>query len=337
MANPSGEWKAETGGAGGFNATETFKNYQYSFEIAAANTLITIGLTSPDVNVQYALFDPLGQQKATSVVGRDAGDAYTLNAGVYRVVVMADRQAVGRFTMSLSETKAGATRIGAQMLQSGTQDWGLLGGGGNVVTYKNHFYTLDITDDNTSIDVEFESADTDIGITLFDALGSRIYARSGGRYQYTIQAVKKGTYRVMAATNQRGEVGKYNLRVTGKVQNLTRVDSQVSTTVGAWTASSKVDQYGYAYDEYMLQLTADSNVLDLEISSADTFVELYLDSVNGVSISNDVQSFLNNRSKTTIRGSLPKGLYKITARASRGRLGTYTLNTVGQFTDFKKL
>ncbi len=328
--NPAGEWVAAQGGGGGFNNFDTFKNFQYTFEVATANQVVSIGLTSPDINVQFALFDPLGQRIDVSSQGRNVSKTYPLNAGKHRVVVVSDRRAVGRFSLSLAGTKDGATLLPSKQLQSNTQNWGPLGGGGRELTFKNHFYTFDVTDDNTSIDLELESADTEVALGLYDALGARVDGfEYGQRYEFKIKSAKKGTYKVMAATNTRSKIGNYNLRVTGQVDKLQRTDSQATTLTGNWPNSA-------AADTYSLRITSAANSpLDIEASSPDANPYIYLQSATGASLETRSQPA---RLNFLTSAALPQGNYRIKVSPGGSReFGNYTLIVHGQFADLKKL
>lgn len=329
-ANPTGEWKASSGGAGGFTNFDSFKNFQYNFEVVGNNQPVSIALTSPDINVAYALFNPLGQSIDVQSNSRNLSGKYTLNAGIYRVVVAADRQAVGNFALTLTGTKNGASRIAAQVLQSNTQNWGPLGGGGKDVTYKNHFYTFDITEDNFSVDVELESPDTDVALYVYDQLGQPLNTSYfGDRSRYVILKLNKGTYSVMAATVTRGNIGNYNLRLTGKIQNLQRVQSQLTTVKGSWATNT-------AFDTYSVDLTPNSSPLDIDIASAETECQIDLQNSSGTRLSYTV---LANKTNYLLGKNLAKATYLIKVYPGRvsGKPGNYTINVIGLYTNFKKI
>ena len=326
----TGEWTTALGGGGGFNNFESFKNFQYVFEVPNANQVVNVGLISPDINVQYALFDPLGQRIETSATGRKLSKPYTLNAGKYRVVVTSDRRAVGKFELTMLGVNGEPARIPSQMLQSGTQNWGKLGGGGTDKSFKNHFYTFDVTEDNSSIDFELESADTEVTLALYDELGTRTELLRGDRYEFKIKAAKRGKYTIMAGTNTRGSVGNYVLRVIGKVGELKRIESQVTTVTGNWPTNA-------AADTYSLRLTSTTNSpLDIELSSPDAGVLIYLQSAAGAKLESAISYSVRVNSLTS--KDLPPGTYRIQVTPFGTRdFGNYTLTVHGQFTDFKKL
>jgi hypothetical protein len=328
---PKGQWTADLGGGGGFENLESFKNVQYLFDVEDANHPVIITLTSPDINVQYALFDPLGTRIDVSGQSRGESKQYKLNAGQYRVVVASDRRAVGKFDLVLVGTKAGATRIPFETLQSGSQSWGSLGGGGSTKTFKNHFYTFDVTQDNFSVDISLESADTDVELVVYDPLGQVLASDFfNSRYRFKVLALKKGTYTVMAATDQRGSVGTYQLNVVGKVLNLKKVESQTTTVKGSWASKTSVDTY-------TLQLTPNSSPLDIELTSPDTNAGIDLQTGAGTLIVSSAA--VTSKEEFIVRQDMAKGTYRILVSPGRisGVPGNYTLSVHGQFSDFKKL
>lgn len=326
-----GEWTQEKGGAGGFTNYDSFKNYQYNFDVLSNNQPVAIKLVSDAIDVQYAVFNTLGQQIDVRGKGRNVEQTYTLNTGTYRVVVTADRRAVGKFSLALLGTKAGATLIPSTFLKSGTQSWGDLGGGGQEKTFKNHFYTFDVTEDNLSIDLELESPDTDVELVLYNPLGQKIASDYfNARYRFKVLAVTKGVYTAMAATDKRGGIGNYRLNVFGKVQNLKRVESQVTTIKGNWAAKNVTDTY-------TVQLTPNSSPLDINLSSADTPARIELQSSDGKRI---VYNAVPSKNDYILRQDLPKAVYRILVSSSPnadGRAGNYILSVHGQFADFKKI
>ncbi|GAB4038389.1 hypothetical protein GCM10028809_56420 [Spirosoma gilvum] len=327
----TGEWTQAKGGAGGFTNVDSFKNFQYNFEIEGNNQPVAIQLTSDVIDVQYALFNPLGQQIDVQGRGRNVGASnYTLNAGKYRIVVMADRQAVGKFSLSLMGTKAGGTIIPSNLLQSNTQNWGTLGGGGKDVTYKNHFYTFEVTEDNFSIDVEIESPDTDVALYVYDQLGQALNTSYfGDRSKYVILKLNKGTYSVMAATVIRGSVGNYNLRLVGKAQNLQRVESQLTTVKGTWDSKTSADVYS-------VELTPNTSPLDIELTSPETVCQIDLQNTSSTTLTYTV---LASNSNYLLGKNLAKNTYLVKVYPGRvsGKAGTYTLNVVGRYSNFKKI
>ena len=331
-----GEWVATQVGAGGFGNVDSFKNSQYTFEVGAANQVVSVTLTSATIDVQYALFNPLGQQIDISAKGRSLTKPYTLNAGKHRLVVMADRQAVGTFTLTTVGPNADPVRIESPVLQSGSQTWGPLGGGGRVRTLKNHFYTFDITDDNSTADIELFSAETDVAFTLYDPLGQEVETTSGGRYQFLLKAVKKGTYTVMAATNVRAAVGNYQLNVFGKVANLKRVESQVvQSGIQTWgPLGGGGNVRTFKNHLYTVEVTENNTPIDFALESADVDVKMVIYNPLGQVIASN---FFNSRYDFRVI-ELPKGTYTVMAATNvRAAVGNYQLNIFGKVANLKRV
>jgi hypothetical protein len=331
-----GEWAAAQGGAGGFNNTESFKNFQFTVEIGSANQVVNIGLISASIDVQYALFDPLGQRLDISAQSRSTIKPYTLKAGKYRIVVMADRQAVGKFELTTLGVNGDPVRIPSDLLQSNTQNWGPLGGGGRDFTFKNHFYTFDITDDNSTTDIELLSADTDVAIYLFNSLGQEVAAATGGRYRFLLRAVKKGTYTVMAATNVRAAVGNYQLNIFGKVANLKRIESQLvqsgTQNWGPLGGGGSVKTFKNHF--YTVDITEDNTPVDFTLESTNVDVEMLIYNTLG-----QVIASFNGNSRYRFKVlDLKKGNYTVMATTNvRGGVGNYQLSIVGKVANLKRV
>ncbi|WP_149241788.1 hypothetical protein [Dyadobacter sp. 32] len=332
----TGEWTAASTG-GGFDNFSSFKNFQYNFEVTDANQILVVELTSADIDVRYALFDDLGDRIETSATGRQVGGPYTAKRpGVYRVVVTAERRAIGKFSLKVAGTKAGLVPIPFQTLRSETQNWGPSGGGGLDKTFKNHFYTFEINDDNTSVDIELQSADTEVLLFLYDALGALVTSQSANRYEYILKLAKKGIYTVMVGSYKRASVGNYSLNIFGKVQNIKRVPSNSETKTDTWSAG-KIGDIGHTYS---LEITSENNSpLDIELSSADTKVHIELQNAVGTYIS---QVAFSNNSVFHVSKELPKGKYRLLIKPAGGSAlnspgGKYNLTVIGQFANLKKM
>jgi hypothetical protein len=324
-----GEWVADKGGAGGNNNYDSFKNFQYNFIVGFDNQEVSIELSSNVIDVQFAIYNPNGTKIYTSSSSRSEATLIKLNTGTYRMVVSSARRAVGKFQFNIIGIIGNPSIIPSEILQSGIQNFGVLGGAGSTYSFKNQFYTFDVVEDNFSIDVELESSDTDIELLIYDPLGKSLnYSFFNERYRYNVLAVKKGTYTVMVATNKRGDVGNYKLNVFGKVQNLKKVVTQLSTIKGNWANNSAVDTYS-------LQLTANSSPIDIELLCPDAKGFIDFQNSTGKRI---VYTVLPSTSVYIVRQDVAKGEYRIEVYPSKNNgFGNYTLNVHGQFTDFKKL
>jgi hypothetical protein len=324
-----GEWFADKGGAGGVANYDSFKNFQYNFVVGFDNQEVNVELSSNVIDVQFAIFNPNGTKIYNSSSSRSEAKLLKLNAGTYRIIVSSARRTVGKFQFNIIGIIGNPTIIPSEILQSGTQNFGVLGGAGSTYSFKNQFYTFDVVEDNFSVDVELESSDTDIELLIYDPLGKSLNnSFFNERYRFNILAVKKGTYTVMVATNKRGDVGNYKLSVFGKVKNLTKIVSQVSTTKGNWANNNSTDTYS-------LQITANSSPLDIELLSSDAKGIIDLQSATGKRI---VYSVVPSNNEFIVRQDIAKGEYRIVVYPGRNTgSGNYTLNVHGQFTDFKKL
>lgn len=332
----TGEWTAASTG-GGFENFSSFKNFQYVFEVADANQILTFEVVSADIDVRYALFDPLGVRVETSSASRHEGGPYSAKApGVYRIVVAADRRAIGKFSLKVGGTKDGITLVPFVTLRSETQNWGPLGSGGMKKTFKNHFYTFEVTEDNSGIDIELESADTEVGLFLYDPLGALVTSESTHRYEYILKQAKKGLYTVMVGSSSRGSVGTYRLNMFGKVQNLKAVLFSSETKKDAW----KAGQIKNISHTYSLDITSNSNSpLDIELSSPDVNVTFDLQDASGDAIGGP--STLQ-KSQFFVSKDLPKGNYRIYVKPYGGpgtttSGGNYTISVIGQFSNLKKM
>jgi hypothetical protein len=324
LRTAKGEWLASDGGAGGTGSTNaaSFKNFHYSFEVKTNNQKIEIGVSSPDINIEYNFFDPLGKLIERTIISRNIKKTYTVNAGVYRVVVSAARYAVGKFELTLLGVNDEPKKIGSTILKSNTQTWGPLGGGGYEETFKNHYYTFDVNENNQAVDIEMESPDVDITLVLYDPLEKKLQWERSDRREFILRQLNKGTYKIMAASNTRGGLGNYNLKVNGQVSNLQKRSSQIKTIVGEWKKGDQIDRYDF-------ETLNDNDPLDIELLSPDVNVFLEL--------ANDKDELLqkasaNKKSETIIR-PLAKGKYRIyvSPRNVNGTGGKYTLNVVGRF------
>ena len=323
------QWIADKGGAGGTGIYESFKNFQYTFEVGENNQAVDITVSSKVIDIQFALFDPNGTRLDVQNGGREINKIFKLNSGKYRLVICAARRAVGNFEIKMLGVLGNPVLKESQILQTGSQNWGTLGGGGKEKTFKNHLYTFDITDDNTSIDAEMESSDTDVALYVYDELGKSLTDNYfNDRYRGFVLPAKKGTYTFMASTGIRGGIGNYKVNVFGKITNLKKIESQVVSVKGNWANNNAIDTYS-------LDLTATTSPIDIDFSSADAKAILELQ--NGVG-SRLEYTVISRNTDFIVRPDMPKGTYRIVIYPGRNAgSGNYTLNVNGQFTNFKKI
>lgn len=323
------QWGSDKGGAGGTGIYESFKNFQYNFDVGENNQEVSIKVSSTVIDIQFALFDPYGTRMDVVSGGRSVNKIFKLNAGKYRIVICAARRAVGDVKLEMLGVLGNPILKESQILQTGSQSWGTLGGGGKTKSFKNHFYTFDITDDNTSIDAEMESSDTDIALYIFDELGRNLTENFFDyRYRSFVLPVKKGTYSIMAATGDRGNVGNYKVNIFGKIANLKKIESQTTTVKGNWPNNNAIDTYSF-------DLTSTSSPIDIDFSSADAKAIIVLQNGVGSTIETTV---ISKNTDFIVRPDMPKGTYRAVIYPGRNAgSGNYTFNLFGQFTNFKKI
>jgi hypothetical protein len=317
---------------GGGGRAVTYKNHFYTVEVTEDNTPIDFALESANVDLNMVIYNPLGQPIASDFFNsRYEFKVIVLPKGTYTVMAATDnRGAVGNYQLNIFGKVANLKRVESQILQSGTQDWGTLGGGGNVKSTKNHFYSFDVTEENTPLDFEIESADTETSLFLYNSLDVAIVEQRGSRYLFRLIAARKGTYTIMAGTLNRGDVGKYSLRVFGKVANLKRIPSVSANAEGNW-------QTGRSFDTYSIQITDSNAPLDIDLSSPDTKVAIYLQNSVGTFLD---KTYFPYKSIALPIESLPRGTYRIVVQTHNPIFdpgGSYIMNVFGRFTDFKKL
>lgn len=317
-----GEWKADNSSAGGFNYPESFKNYQFEYEVEGSNQSITYSLTSSDIDVAFFLYDTNGARLAQSTSGRSVTGEKTLNAGKYRIVVMADRYALGKFELKIGGISKDIVFVPFEILKSGEKSWSENGGGGTYVTPKNHFYTFEVTEDNTYVDIEMESKDTEIGLYLYNTNGQEIIGDDGQRRHFVIAKLNKGIYQIMAATYLRGSRGNYTLKVFGKTKNLSIRNVNEKVIEGNIANNKDVK-------EYIFEITENNSLLDVEFNSLNVELALNLYESSGKIIS---QTFIHVTSGGFI-AKVQKGTYKVyvSPRNYGSQSGNFKLVAVGNF------
>ncbi len=301
IKNATAEWKADNGGAGGFDYPESFKNYQFDYEVEGNNQLITYSLTSSQIEVAFFVYDANGARLSESEGGRNVNDEKMLNAGKYRIVVMAERYALGKFELKIGNIKKDIVSVSFEVLKSGDKSWGEYGGGGAYVTPKNHFYSFEVTEDNTYIDIEMESKDTEIGLYLYDTNGEGIVGDDGKRKHFVIAKLNKGIYQIMAATFTRGSRGNYTLKVFGKTQNLNKRSVSEKAIEGNIANNKDVKMY-------TIEITENSSLIDLQLDATPMQVAIHLYESSGKLVKNTLPGYNNS---VALIERVQKGTYKV--------------------------
>ena len=269
-----GEWLATKGGAGGMDAPESFKNFQLEYVVDEDNKAISYQLGSDALDVAFALYNTLGELIYVSNKGRNVTHELVQNAGTYRMVIMADRNAVGKFMLNVHGIRREIAAKPFDIISSGNKSWGDLGGGGPYVTPKNHIYSFEVTEDNSWVDIEIGSNDTEVGLFITNANGEIISQGTGRRNLYGVLKFNKGVYHVMAATHIRGTRGNYVLNLYGKVKDLEQSVFQSKVIQGAWVNSGdrKV---------FEVEVNAENGMLDVELGSQQYYVRFGIQDSKG--------------------------------------------------------
>jgi|GEM_PF-2274249 len=300
----SGEWLAAKGGAGGINAPESFKNFQLEYVVEEDNKEISYQLGSDALDVAFALYNTRGELVHVSDKGRNVTHQVVLNAGTYRMVVMADRNGVGNFRLNVHGIRREILPIPFNLISSGNKNWGELGGGGPYITPKNHIYSFEVTEDNTFVDIELVSNNTDVGLYITNANGEIIQQGTGRRNLYGVIKFNKGVYYIMAATHTRGARGDYALNLYGRVKGLKQSVVQSKVIEGAWANVND-------WKTYEVEVTEDNSVLDVELTSpADYWISFEVVDSKGVRLITPLQLQAH---KNWVAATLPvqRGKYTI--------------------------
>jgi hypothetical protein len=315
----SGEWVAVKGGAGGFNEAESYKNYQLEYEVEGSNQEVTFTLESSDINVAFMLYHANGERMGVSRTGRNPTDTKTLNSGKYRIAILAERNGLGKFKLTIGGIKKDIVQVPSETLKSGEKNWGEYGGGGRAVTPKNHIYSFEVTEDNTWVDIEMNSKDTEIALYVSNANKEIVAQAIARRSHYHLLRFNKGSYSIMAATDVRGSRGSYTLDVYGKVKNLSLVEYQTKVIEGNWIN----DQDLKIYD---IEVTENNN-FDFEISSPATGFVYALHDSNGNQLSRETRMIPGSAFGS---GILPSGKYRFYAQPYGAGNGNFKIVIVGK-------
>ncbi|WP_207219925.1 hypothetical protein [Emticicia agri] len=318
----TGEWIAANDGAGGFTYPESFRNYLFIYEVESNNQLIAYELSSPDIEVAFFLYNSNGERMWQSERGRIVKGEAKLNAGKYYLSVVSERYALGKFELKIGGVKKDIVKVPFEIQKSGEKSWGTNGGGGIAVTPKNHIYTFEVTEDNTYIDIEMESKDTEIGLYLYDTNGQEVERHLGQRRHFIIARLNKGTYAIMAATKVRGSRGNYTLKLLGKVKNLKK--HEVSEKVMEGNMASNKDIKTFTFE-----ITEENSLIDLQLTSATLKVGLKLYDSDGQLVGDDGYT-----SSAILVGRVKKGTYKLIASSNpyvASPSGNFKLVAVGNF------
>lgn len=321
-AKASGKWDEVSGKGGGDNLSP--RNHYYTFDVNSNNKTITISLSS-DIDAGFSLYDPLGQLSTYTYGGREHEKEVVLNKGKYTILIYCvQRDGIGSYKLNVSGTSSGLERTNFQRLKVENAKFSPDGGGGNFVTFRNHIYQFETTEDNSVVDVSLDMAVNDGFFILYNQLGEVVVYTYSGRSKWEVRELPKGTNTLLVGTYERDALNSvYELNIFGKVQNLRQVPFQSETVKSSWSGLNSVDTYS-------LRVTEDNSTLDVALKSPD------IDGYFTVSdpLGNIMEYTYSGRNKFTV-SKVNKGTYTIKTYPYQGK-GSYSLIIYGQFTDLKK-
>ena len=321
----TGKWSDADGTSGANDYTP--RNRFYSFEVSSDNQLISLTLTSSDINVGLALYNPLGNLLNYRQYDRAIVIDQIVNAGTYSVMAYTgQRYDKGSFKLVGKGLGSEFSQRVDKRLTATDVSFGTEGGGGTEYTPRNHYYTFDVTSDNATVDINAQSATSGLWLSLFGSSGAQIADTYVGTPRYLIRKLNKGTYGLWVGSGDRNAVAKYTLDLFGQVQNLKQSVFDFATLADTYRGKN-------AATLYTLTVTEDNTILDVSLSSPNVAGNLTIVNPNGVNVGDTYNGNYRYLIKAT-----NKGQYKIQVApdGSSSGIGNYTLSVYGKFTDLKK-
>ncbi|MBN8826666.1 MULTISPECIES: hypothetical protein [unclassified Spirosoma] len=208
------------GGGGGISNRPPFspRNHYYTFEVTEDNAPVDINVVSANTSLWLYLSNSAGAEVAYTSGTQPAGIPRTmltkLNKGTYGIYVgTGTRDATGKYTL---EIFGKVQNLKQTLFDSAVQSDSYVGKNGSIT------YTLNVTEDNSVIDVSLRSPDIVGNMDLFDSKGTRLdYVTAANNYLYLIEKVNKGTHKLVVTPGiGTSGVGKYTLSVYGKFSDL---------------------------------------------------------------------------------------------------------------------
>lgn len=199
-------------GGGGTDEQST-RNHLYTFDVTDDNAFVDINLQSAEMQVWFQLFGPSGAQVVYSYVDTPRYAIRKLNKGSYTLQVgSGKRDAIGKYALDIF----GKVENLKQYVYDSSVLMDAYPGKNAKITY-----TLNVTADNTALDISLRSPDIQGQFTVYDPTGRNVAYSYTGNYQWVTNAVSKGQYRiVIEPANNSSGIGKYTLSVYGKFSDL---------------------------------------------------------------------------------------------------------------------
>ncbi|MBC8155553.1 MAG: hypothetical protein H7Z72_21915 [Bacteroidetes bacterium] len=323
----AGSWTAEEGTSGGGDYSP--RNHFYTFQVGGNNQPVSLTVASANINVGLYVYDPLGKPVDPYGTGyaRSSKEDMVLNAGTYTVMVTTSaRYDIGAYTLRGTRMSSVFTRIPTVRVKALNVGFGLEGGGGTTYSPRNHFYTFEVTEDNSYIDINAQLAQSTLWFDLAGPSGARVVYSYVGTPRAEIVKLNKGVYSLWLGTGQRDAIANYNLDVFGNVQNLKQYQFDSAIVPDAYIGKGgKIT--------YTLNVTENNTALDVSLRSPDVTGAFWVYNPNGQQI-----AYSYNGNYQWVNESVSKGAYQIVLEpgSNTSGLGKYTLSVYGKFADLKK-
>lgn len=326
----------DTGG-GGFNFY-SLRNHIYTFEITENNTAVDIILQSDDTEVSLYLNSPTVSYIDHKYGNRSEFVVWNLNAGTYIITAAtySRDQPPSDYLLDIEGKVANLQKVESDQFKIENVEWTTWGGGiAHPNSFRNHVYTIEVSENNYPLDIIVQSEVADLSVWLFGLDGGNNYLHTYGRKKEFLNTeVDAGTYTLEVGTYERGVFdAAYDLDVVGKIASIDRIPSQDTIVTGSWeygsgTGNPDSDDNG----RYTFEVTENNSSVDIILESNDVPVCMWL---YGPDISGFVWDYGSNR--RYIVQNVNAGTYTIVAGTySEGAIGDYQLSVVGQFANFKE-
>lgn len=319
----------------GLSYPQSFRNHHYTFTLKADNATLDIAMESTDTELAFWLFNPLGQQINRNWGQRTLGTKLeNLSAGDYHLIIgTAQRGESGSYDLSVVGNISELKRVNSQDLTAAAA-WDTNGGGlSNPQSYRNHHYTVEVTENNSAIDLILESNDTDVALWVYNLLGEQQARTWGSRSNYLVEAANAGTYTIIAGSNNRDVLdADYDLYVNGQIKNLQRIASQDIFVEGNITNGGGLSTPNSPQNAvYTFEVSDNNTSVDIIVESSDFNPAFWLYNPLGERID---RRWGGRRIYSV--SEVSKGTYTLICGTTNiGESGKYNVSVVGEFKDFK--
>ncbi|QJW91260.1 hypothetical protein HNV11_18705 [Spirosoma taeanense] len=319
----TGSWTVADGTGGGNDYTP--RNHFYTFEVVTNNQPVSLTLTSPDINVGLYVYNPNGEEIGRSGFGRNQTEDVIVNSGKYKIMVCSGRRYdIGAYTLKGRGLSADFVRVAALRAKATEVTFGPEGGGGNEYTPRNHYYTFDVVADNSYTDLDIQSGETTLWMTLFGPSGAEVRYSGVGTPNHLNEKLNKGTYGFWLGSGRRDAISKYTLDIFGQVQNLKQYVFESSILKDEYRGKN-------AATTYTLNVTDNNTLIDVSLRSPDIRGYFNVYNPNGEEI-----GYSGSGNYVALIRATTKGQYKIVVTPLDSGIGKYTLSVYGRFSDLKK-